>query len=220
MINTSEVHPTNFPWTASAFTDLLLRPERFFRVLLDHKLASFPFLVIWIQGMAATVDRINSRQIIHQLSMTTGSLQGLLTNWAALWGSVIFGGLLAGLLIWVIGGLFYRIRLRFCGVRGVDPGVARRVYIYAQFVWAAPLMIWLALVTLTYPDYQAANAEAPLAWSLSATLFWSIWVSYRGAVGCFPVARGRARFWFLILPMSFYLLIFAGVMLAFIAAMF
>jgi hypothetical protein len=49
-------------------------------------------------------------------------------------------------------------------------------------------------------------------------MLWAVWVGYRGAVACFPVRRGRAAFWFLILPSFWFLGQVGGVLLAGLAS--
>jgi hypothetical protein len=215
-----DIPPMGFPWTASALTDLLLRPERFFETLLRHELTRFPFFVVWVVGTARVMDRIDTRQAMYEVLGYGTPLSVLTSSWLSLWAGILFWGVLIGMLTWFLGGLWFRLRLRFCGAGKVDPGAARRVFIYGELVAAAPSMIWLVLVTFTYRDYQTASLDAPLALALLPTVYWSIWVSYRGATGCFPVKRNLARFWFLILPMSLISVIFLSAFVVSIATMF
>jgi len=192
---------TPFRWNADAVTDLLLRPERFFAHLLRTAGSTFPLLIIWINGMAGVVDRIDSQLVMGRILPEAPMLQG----WVMFWGTVLIGGIMTGLLKWLVGGWWYRMRLGFSGAHDVDKRHARLVYFHAELVWAIPSLVWLALVTPLYPDYHAAWMEAPLGLWVIAIYPWSMWVSYRGVRHCFDVGAGRARLWFLILPLVMFL---------------
>ena len=192
---------------ADAAVDLLLRPERFFEALLRTTKGSLPWLVIWVCGAARVVDNIDTR-------LMTGTLRSdapLLTSWSALWGGVIFGAFLAGPLNWLIGGWWYRMRMVFSGARRVNKRRARLVYMHAQLVWCVPSLVWLILVTGLYSDYHAAYAASPFSLAFIPIVPWSTWVSYRGVRHCFDLKTGRARVWFLILPLTIYAAIVGAV---------
>ena len=48
-------------------------------------------------------------------------------------------------------------------------------------------------------------------------LFWSLFTTYKGALALFPVSRGRARLWFVVLPAVFYFFVVGGVALLYAA---
>ncbi len=125
----------------------------------------------------------------------------MLSSWFELWGFVLIGGIVIGLVNWLIGGWWYRMRMYFCGARGVDKTDARLVYMHAQLVWCVPSLVWLVLITPLYPDYHAAYVDSPLTLALVGMVPWSVWVSYRGVRRCFDVRPAWARVWFLILPL-------------------
>ena len=64
-------------------------------------------------------------------------------------------------------------------------------------------------MTLVYDSYRAMwDADEIVSVLLLVFPFWSCVVSYRGVLARFDVRRGRARLWFLILPMALYLIAF------------
>jgi hypothetical protein len=183
-----------------AAVELLLYPERYFETLLRSAGVILPWLVIWVCGVAQVVDNLDFRLLAGTLRPDAA----ILTSWPALWGAALVGGFIAGLLNWLIGGWWYRMRMNLSGARGVNKRQARLVYMHTQLVWCVPTLVWLVLVTTLYSDYHAAYVESPMAFAFLPTLPWSVWVSYRGVRHCFNVQPWWARVWFLILPLTFY----------------
>ena len=194
-------------WNLDKVVDLVLHPERFFAALLRDRNNQLPLLAIWLRGMAGAIDSLDMR-------ISTGRLAAdspILSSWVTLWLTVIAAGVIGGALVWLLGGWWYRVRLRFSGARDVDERAARLVFIHAELVWAVPMLVWTILVTPIYPTYHAAHMDAPLTLSVIATLPWSIWVSYRGVRQCFDVTPVKARIWFLILPLTVLAVVIGGV---------
>ncbi len=199
-----------FKWNLDALVDLLLRPERFFGVLLNSRFQEFPFLAIWIWGVAGAMDQIDTRLMLKEMTIGTSGLAEIASSWPRLWITIVVVGLIRGPFAWLIGGWWYRMRLRFSGAKDVHPRHARYVYLYSNLVYGVPLLIVLALDTGFYPNYKSAALGGAFWLSLLATALWSIFVSYRAAIGCFGVRRNPARIWFLILP----IVILGGIALA------
>ena len=116
----------------ATLAQMLVRPDRFFPRLIAARGARFPFVAIWIVGAGAMVDRLDTRMLFEnsRRAIETGPPNPLLTDWIATWTSVIVGGLIGGLLIWLVRGWWYRVRLRFCGARPPERA-ARNVFIHA-----------------------------------------------------------------------------------------
>jgi hypothetical protein len=190
-------------------TELLLRPERFFRLMLRRQGPFIPFLLLWLVGMGAVCDNMEGRLVISEAFGRP--LNPMLATWPRVWGMVIIGGLVGGAFAWLIRGWWFKIRLRFSGApEDVSPHDARLVWLYASAVHAIPTALSLAIQTPFYPDFKALSDAGVGYFGLLGLLLWSVWVGYRGAVGCFPVRRGRAILWFLILPMGWFLMIAFG----------
>ena len=180
-----------------AAVELLLRPERYFEARLRRDNPAIPFLVIWVCGLARAMDNLDTKILMG--TQPTDSV--ILTTWAGFWGGMLTAGVFTGLILWLVGGWWYRMRLRLSGASDVNKRKARIVYLHAGLVWAVPAVIWMVIVTFLYPNYSGAFAEAPLGFALSFLFPWAAWVSYRGVRHCFDVRPGRARVWFLILPL-------------------
>jgi len=194
------------PTRADAAAELLLRPERYFEARLRPDNPAIPWLVISVCGLARGIDSLDTRILMGTLATDSP----LLTTWAGLWGGLLGAGVMSGLLMWLVGGWWYRMRLLLSGASDVNKRKARIVYTHAALVVAVPSVSWMAIVTFLYPNYSAAFAETPLAFALMFLAPWSAWVSYRGARHCFDVRPGRARVWFLILPLILYGAVFGA----------
>ncbi len=195
-------------WNLDRVAELTLRPERFFPEILRLRGGTLPLVAIWIRGMAGSIERIDTQLLTGRLAADSA----IVSSWAMTWAVIIFAGVLGGPLVWLVGGWWYRMRLRMSGAQDPDARQARLVFIYASLVAAVPGVVWLVLVTVFYPTYHAAYTDAPLAFCLLAMLCWSVWVSYRGVRRCFDVRPGAARMWFLILPLALYGTVFGGAM--------
>ncbi len=197
-------------WDFDRVAELTLRPERFFPHLLRFHGDALPLFAIWICGMAGAIDRIDTQLLAGRLAAD----DAVVSSWLVTWTVVSLAGALGGLMIWLVGGWWYRMRLVMSGADDADPRHARLVFLYSTMLAAVPGVVWLVLVTVFYPSYHAAYTAAPLALCLLAMLFWSVWVSYRGVCRCFEVRPWAARAWFLILPMALYGTVFGAAMVA------
>lgn len=209
-----------FRFDLDSIVDLLLRPEQFFRAYLEARPNAFPLLAMWFVGMGTVINRAGSRLMMAEAQGTgaTSGFGGFVSDWSAFWGLTIVGGLVTGLLVWLIWGWWYRMRLLLSGAQNPDPTKARLVFIHAQLIWSVPLILTALAQVTAYDSYQASYDSASFALVWMTAPIWSAFVSYRGAIGCFDVDRKKARIWFLILPIGFEILVggiaFMGLALA------
>jgi hypothetical protein len=173
--------PVQLRADVATLAEMLVRPESFFPKLVAVRGKRFPFVAIWIVGAGAAVDRLDSRMLLENFRSTIGADRPnpVLADWTATWASVIVGGLIGGLLIWLVLGWWYRMRLKLCGARP-PKRAARNVFIHANLIVGV------------------------VAWGWILVFLWSVWISYRGVVSCFDVRPVAALVWFLILPWLVY----------------
>ena len=115
-----------------------------------------------------------------------------------------------GLSRWWVGGWRYRVRLEWSGAVRPDKDSARLVYFWAGLVVGSPPLLVTLSYSLRYPSYRASDAAAPL-WAVLPFVvlpFWAIWTTYRGVRAVFAVSPGKARIWFLVLPVLMMVLVF------------
>jgi hypothetical protein len=199
---------------------LVLRPARFFPARADRLGAPACAAVAWAVGAAIAASRLDALSALADLGVTgSGPIASLFARGegAALhpsgalgWGLVAGAGLLAGALQWWIGGFWYWLRLRLCGDPAPAARRARRLNGLADLVWALPTLAVAAAGMLVHPRPDASVLSGPVVLSPVVLVFWSLFVSYRGALASFSLRPGRARLWFAVLPASFLALAVLG----------
>jgi hypothetical protein len=121
---------------------------------------------------------------------------------------VLTMGTLGGLLIWWFGGWWFALRVRWCGAANPDHRLARLVMVYSAFVHAAPNIAAAVIYGFFFASYSKAfSADEAYSAILIVFPFWSSFVSYTGVRTLFGVSAWRTRWWFLILPWLFYLVV-------------
>jgi hypothetical protein len=194
---------------------LFIRPRRFWENTAYDNSPWLALLIIWCLGISYNLGRISHRFMKGEIGLTQEALPNIiLQSWPILWAIILFSGAFSGILVWWIGGGWYRIRLdlasderraEFPGGRSAYQRLARVVYSYSGFVTAGPQVFYLLLCTMIYPNYQAAyQANSVFDLPLVFLPFWAVWVSYLGVITLFPVKRWKATAWFLILPYTLY----------------
>lgn len=202
--------------------DLFSRPRQFFAGSLDLGATRYMFPAVWIVGISAQIDRLDTEILRHDFDATRRSWEiigPIVTgSWWAFWAWCLGVGLISGGLVYLVGGWWYRMRLYMSGSgRSVDPYEVRQVYIFSSLVVAVPGVLMVLAFTAIYPSYIAAyNADEYVSTFLILFVFWSVAVSYIGVTTTFEVTKWKARTWFLILPIVFYVLVL-GVLVALVA---
>ena len=202
----------------ASFSYLLYRPTDFFRIYARLETPTFTALAFWIYGIAAAIDRIDTELVKADLNSSRLSpLLALGDEWAFYWIYCLLGGLAGGVFFYALGGWWYKKRLYWCGAEDADSDTARRVYVYASQLYALPMIAYTVLETIWFESPLAAYETDDLSgFSLLILLFWSVFVSYKGATTVFVLRKGLARLWFLILPSAVYSLALVAVFAAFL----
>jgi len=185
---------------------LYLQPSRLFADLTPLKAKPLWIIVAWIGGVSSAIDRADRLMVKSDLAGNESSTMQLLDSWAAFWPFILIVGAFNAALVWLIGGWWYRVRLKWSGDANADPFSARIVYSYTNLITALPAITATLISTLVYESYRAAwNSDE--AWSALLVVFiaWDCIASYKGVRVAFAVSKWKARFWFLILPLMFYL---------------
>jgi len=183
---------------------LYFRPKAYFAGMTAPKKRAWLYLFAFTYGLAYAIGR-------RDLS----SLQGtaLPASWAEHWGIALGAALAGALLIYALGGAWYRARLRYCGVEQIDSALVKMVYLSAAQVYALPMIIVAVAESFLYKDPATASIRSPawLGMGLIAFAFWSLFSSYTGVRTVFtPPRRAATAFWFLGGPAALYILAFAA----------
>lgn len=212
------VVPAGSPLWPRHLLDLFIAPVRFFSSQLA--LGKTPYLIplLYLFGVAATLDRLELRvqQTLVRIELGTTPpvwkfLEPFASNWLYFWGYGLFAGLVSAAFIWWIGGWWFKVRTAWSGAVNPDARKARLVYVYAATVWTIPYVAHLVAGSLVYDNYLTWW-EAGTPWDLLLLLFpfWSAVAGYKGVITVFEVSRGRALIWFLLLPSLLYLITFGA----------
>lgn len=206
------IGPGPSPFWPQHLIDVFIHPTLFFSSQLALGHTPYVILVTWCFGVA---DAINSS------NQTVGFGTGLSTSWTLFWFFCLVTGAITGLILWLIGGWWYHVRLSLAGRPGADRKLARLVYIYSSFVESAPIVLLGLIQTLLYESPDAAwEARGPLS-SIFVVVFpfWSIGTSYTGVQVVFGLSGRGPKVWFLVLPVIVYALIFGviGVIIGLLA---
>ncbi len=196
--------------------DLYVRPTTFFRTFANATWPALTVLCAWLLGIRIAADRIATYQM-----RTSGSGQHSIIpdDWTFYWIFVVAVGAMSGALYYVIGGWWYRVRVRWSGGGSdTDPKLVRRVYLYASLVASIPFLISEISNTLTYqrPSQTWLGVFDVWMWVFIASLLWSYVVSYRGVREVFGVRRVPGMIWFVALPSA---LIVGGFVLGVVLAL-
>jgi hypothetical protein len=198
--------------------ELFFKPRRFFADQVTLWKTRYVVAVCWIAGTAESIDRISQELMEADLKGGVETMPAIefFGPWPTYWAIVLVTGAISGLFLWWVGGWWYRVRLGWSGAKDADPRLARLVYIYSTFVYAAPLIIYTLVETTTYADaVEAYQSESLWPLFLLAFLFWSLVTSYKGVTTLFVVSPWRSRLWFLILPAILYFVAFGVIAVLF-----
>lgn len=183
---------------------LFFRPRAFFGRLRVDELPTLTALACYILGVSSAIDQIDMR-LLRDDVQGRARLAFLADDWSAYWLVAVIAGVFSALLLFLVGGWWYRCRLQFCGAIHPSKRLARRVYVFASVVWALPALAYAAWTSAVYASPRAASEGDD--WGsviLLGCLFWSVLTSYRGATTVFQLRRWAGRVWFLILPAAAY----------------
>lgn len=191
---------------------LFLTPRAFFA---DHALFADRagiMLAASMVGISNAMGRVDQKMLNADLSTDNSSFIAWYSNhWLHYWGLVLVAGLFGAVLNWYIQGWWYRKRLEWCGAGAVVADDARSLSVLQDVVYVLPVLVWSLLQSVIYPSYSAAWQEdrwiGPIATIL---VLWSCWTSYCAATTVYQLGVVKARLWFLIVPVLFYLFIMGG----------
>ncbi|OWQ93868.1 hypothetical protein CDN99_05425 [Roseateles aquatilis] len=211
------------PLSLRGLFQLFVRPRAFFSDM--ERLARKPELLLltYLIGIAYAMDKVDQHllktYIAGKPQQTISYVLDALESWTAYWGLMLVGGLSSALFLWLVMGWFYRKRLEWSEADKPDPARARQVWTYQSAVDALPAVLVTLTHTVVYPSYlDAWEGETVTTWILIGLNLWGCWVSYVGATTAFVLDRGRALFWFLLLPAGV-LVLASGVLTALISQM-
>jgi hypothetical protein len=138
----------------AGFYLLLLKPARFFSDArrLDRK--PEVALVAWLSGIEYALGRVKTSIFKAELGRPMGGWgtlgPWLSESWIHLWAFILGTGAINAVVLWYLGGWWYRKRLAWSGATGVDARLPRVVYVYQDLVYSVPVLLVLVMQTLLF----------------------------------------------------------------------
>ena len=188
-VKTSPFRPINL-------FNLFFRPRRFSDQL--HADDPYVHIFMWLSGISIANTFIGP--------FKTDAENHLLVTEMWLLYLIIYlvGGAVFGLLQWVIGVWFYKVRIHWAGDPDPDPDgfLAYQVYFYSSGVAAIP-MLSLTLIYVVKHLYFGDSPNFFILFFLAALIFhcWSTIVGYIGVRRSFNTKVWGSVFWFLVIPL-------------------
>jgi hypothetical protein len=204
------------PLAATALKQLFFSPSAYFRSASLDRGHAWLF-VVWISGISSVIGRVDQSLIRADRGGADNGLDAIVGSWYSFWALALGAGLVWACWNWWIFGWWFRARLAWSGASGIDPRQARLVYMFAGFVVNMPSVLYTIAQSIIHPNYRAAwNADSAGSLLIVVCLLWSTVVSWRAVLTTFPVRRTPALWWFLVLPITFYCILFGvlGTLLA------
>ena len=188
---------------------LFYKPRTFYRAVAATQTPGLTAVSAWMYGIAAVIDRTAQ-------NFSRGRDVAWVDSWEAYWAVVLMMGAFGGFLFWGIGGWWYRLRIRWSGVRSPNARLAKRVYLFASQIHVLPTVAMMVLASSSYDTPIRSIQSGGSVWDMVLLIFpfWSVASSYVGVRTLFPVRRGAAITWFLVLPSVVYALAIAAVFAA------
>ncbi len=178
----------------------LFQPSRYMKHKAVNLSTAALFLIIWVSGASSVLDSLQSKQFLGQ------SMLSYSKTWAFIFGVGFGGGILRGLMIYGIGGLWFRLRLRMCGVQSGEWQETGRVYMaagIAKHLVTLGVIFYAAMTFDDFDDYMQNEGTVSVFVTLGLVILFQVWSSftlYAGVRTVFDANRVWAAIWFLVLP--------------------
>ncbi len=185
---------------------LYFRPKVFFEHFTDCSSALMG-LFAWMMGLGLCISRVDFYFYHHGKRLSLHDIAS--QSWGQFWPYLGAYAIFVTIIVYLIGGWWYRLRIRFSGGGKVDAYVSRRVYIFSYQVFVIPIIIRSIFETFCFATPLEAKASESLLYDIfpiigAILLLWSSYISYRGVRVCFEVRKWAARIWFIIIPVLYY----------------
>jgi hypothetical protein len=196
------------PFWPQHLAELFVRPRKFFTSQLALGRTPYFIFVTWCYGISSAIDQVfrdlgraaRAKAAGKTMEMVGGS-------WFEFWLWVLGIGAIGAVVLWWLGGWWFRIRLRWSGAKELQDSTAQLLYVYSSFVESAPTIALMLFWTAT--DLNIREAFTRGRSYLAVLLVFSVWslvTSYIGARTLFDVKPWKARLWLLFAPLFFYII--------------
>lgn len=206
-LKSEEIAKQTNPFQLRSLFELFFQPKRFFSRVPNYPKWSI-LLSAYLLGVFSVIDRIDQKLFKADFESSTSPtfITQVVSSWATYWAMVLVLGVMSAAIVWLIYGWWFKKRLQFSGAKNPDITLVRQVFVLQALIYVLPSILIALVNTFLYPNYLVAYNESMIAVSVILFIFWSCWTSYRGATTVF-VTNQWSVFWFLVLPIIFYLLV-------------
>ena len=196
------------------WSQLLLKPREFFTTQIKDNTIPYFSLAMFIFCLGYGIDRVDTQLIKADVQNNQDFFYNI-NNWPYFWLVSVLAGAIGGYLNYLILGWFYNVRVKW-SLGKADLKKSRLIYLFSSFYLYLIVILTTCVETIIYPIPYDPYSEGTAFdnYSLIALLFFSfycIYISYSGARSAMEVNKTRGLIWFLILPIIFYLVVFAAV---------
>ena len=199
------------PYWPPYLIDIFIEPRQFFSGQAALGRPFYLFIAVWLGGLSYYFYSIEQNLLAASRSTDFSDrvmalLETIITSWQNFWLQSIFSSALCGLLLWVIGAWWFRVRIQLSGDLHPNPKLAKVVYFYSLLVKSIPHCLLVLVWTVQYPSYEAAFEQSKLlAILLTAAFgFGELLTAYIGVKTLFTVSKSSAQVWFVAMPAAYY----------------
>lgn len=183
---------------------LYLRPTSFFKENISNVRPKYFKLALAVYFIGFGINFIE-----NGLATTPVDKYPLLNTWIGFWIGVPFLGVIFGYLAFSLLAWFYHIRVKWSGGT-TSINKSRYIFLYSSVIYYLYAIFFALFRTVTDSNPLQQDDFSNILVHIFAILYfvallYSVHVSYRGVMAITNVEKNKARFWFYILPMAFYL---------------
>lgn len=196
------------PYHPQQLLDIFVAPRDFFIAGATLGKSLNCTLAAWLMGFVALFYVVLGDTFLTMEGEASQLPPELLQSWAQLWTTLLVGGAIVGVFVWVVGGWWFQMRVLLSGAPKPDLRLSRLVFVYAGLARSLPPLIMLVLWTLRYPNYAAVPTREVF---IGATLclvfaFGELTSAYVGVNTLFRVDGVRSLIWFIVGPAAWYVI--------------
>lgn len=177
--------------------------EGFMQKYIRSKHPPFFYFMAWLLGVERSVEKMES-SFFDNVPLSD--------SWGNAWFLIAVQAILFGFLAYWINGIWYHLRVLFCG--GVKVfRTSLNINLYTGLpLYLSLLLVYILNMTLYGNSYFSKafipGVEAlPLMLVVLGAAMYSIWLSYRAVRFIQGTKKISSIFWFVVLPVPFYLLL-------------
>jgi len=118
-------------------------------------------LILIFAGTSAAIDAIMGDVVDYNI---TGNIETEITDtalfsWWIYWFYIIINSIINGLLIWVIGGWWFNIRLKLSGDNESDVKKCRLIAIYSNMLKSIPILMLILISSIFFPNIYSTYSN-------------------------------------------------------------